>query len=79
MRPLLIKKKKKIPPSEVSNFKGSTSLGNRQEMEGLGQWEGRRGEQPGSSDRTRACGQESVEFSLELPTLTLTANPVLTH
>lgn len=36
MRPSLIREEKKTPPSGVLNFKASTSLGNRQEMEGLG-------------------------------------------
>lgn len=71
--------KKKIPPSEVFNFKGSASLGNRQEIEGQGWWEGQHGEQPGRTDMRRACGKASVEFSLERPSLTLPANPVLTH
>lgn len=68
-----------MPQVEFLNSKGSTSLGNRQEIVGLGWWEGQHGLKPGRNDRKRACGQESVEFSLELPSLTLTANPGLTH
>lgn len=49
---------KKIPSSGVSNFKGSTSLGNRQEIGGLGQWEGQRGEEPG-----RMIGEEPADNS----------------